>query len=146
MENTINQEESTGYLLYNLTTILQRKMKRELDKLSITHMQFVLLATIQKLSNTNKTISQIEIANESKTDKMMVSKVLRTLQTKEFITRNEHQTDTRSKTIELTKNGEIIFEKAFVIVKQVERNFFQYIESHKIEFNENLKTLISQNQ
>jgi DNA-binding MarR family transcriptional regulator len=77
---------------------------------------------------------------------MMVSKVLRTLEAKEFITRNEHLTDTRTKTIELTENGEILFEKAFVIVKQVEKDFFQHIESHKTAFNENLKTLISQNQ
>ena len=43
----INQEESTGFLLYNLTTLLQRRMKRELDVLDITHMQFVLLATLK---------------------------------------------------------------------------------------------------
>lgn len=35
----------------------------------------------------------------------MVSKVLRTLEDKGFITRKEHETDTRAKVISLTING-----------------------------------------
>jgi DNA-binding MarR family transcriptional regulator len=120
-----NQEESTGFLLYNLTTLLQRRMKRELDVLDITHMQFVLLATLKRLSKSNKPITQIEIATESKADKMMVSKVLRNLQTKGFVTREEHSTDTRAKTILLTKEGNLMLQKGFAIVKKVEKDFFK---------------------
>lgn len=141
-----NQEESTGFLLYNLTTLLQRRMKRELDVLDITHMQFVLLATLKRLSKTNKPITQIEIATESKADKMMVSKVLRTLQTKGFVTREEHSTDTRAKTILLTKEGNLMLKKGFGIVKKVEKDFFECLEKQTASFNANIKTLISKNQ
>ena len=142
----INQEESTGFLLYNLTTLLQRRMKRELDVLDITHMQFVLLATLKRLSKTNKAITQIEIATESKADKMMVSKVLRTLQTKGLVTREEHSTDTRAKTILLTNEGDLMLQKGFVIVKKVEKDFFECLEKQTDPFNANIKTLISKNQ
>ena len=142
----INQEESTGFLLYNLTTLLQRRMKRELDVLDITHMQFVLLATLKRLSKNNKAITQIEIATESKADKMMVSKVLRTLQTKGFVTREEHTTDTRAKTILLTTEGNLILQKGFAIVKKVEKIFFECLEKQTESFNSNIKTLIYSNQ
>ncbi len=141
-----NQEESTGFLLYNLTTLLQRRMKRELDVLDITHMQFVLLATLKRLSKSNKPITQIEIATESKADKMMVSKVLRNLQTKGFVTREEHSTDTRAKTILLTKEGNLMLQKGFAIVKKVEKDFFECLEKQTGSFNANIKTLISKNQ
>jgi DNA-binding MarR family transcriptional regulator len=141
-----NQEESTGFLLYNLTTLLQRRMKRELDVLDITHMQFVLLATLKRLSKNNKAVRQIEIATESKADKMMVSKVLRTLQTKRFVTREEHSTDTRAKTIILTNEGNLMLQKGFGIVKKVEKDFFECLEKQTTSFNANIKTLISKNQ
>ena len=144
--NIINQEESTGFLLYNLTTFLQRRMKRELDTLDITHMQFVLLATIKRLSKNSKAVTQIEIATESKADKMMVSKVLRTLQTKGYITREEHSTDTRAKTILLTQSGNIMLTKGFTIVKKVEKEFFGCLDKQTGIFNTAIKLLISTNQ
>lgn len=142
----INQEESIGFLLYNLTTLLQRRMKRELDTLDITHMQFVLLATLKRLSKKSKAVTQIEIATESKADKMMVSKVLRTLQTKGYITREEHSIDTRAKTILLTQSGNIMLTKGFTIVKKVEKEFFGCLDKQTGIFNTAIKLLISTNQ
>lgn len=142
----INQEESIGFLLYNLTNLLQRRMKRELDTLDITHMQFVLLATLKRLSKKSKAVTQIEIATESKADKMMVSKVLRTLQTKGYITREEHSTDTRAKTILLTQSGNIMLTKGFTIVKKVEKEFFGCLDKQTGIFNTAIKLLISTNQ
>ena len=141
-----NQEESTGFLLYNLTTLLQRRMKRELDILDITHMQFVLLATLKRLSKNSKAVTQIEIATESKADKMMVSKVLRTLQTKGFVTREEHSTDTRAKTILLTQSGNLMLIKGFTIVKKVEKDFFDCLDTQTEIFNSAIKLLITANQ
>ncbi len=141
-----NQEESTGFLLYNLTTLLKRKIKRELDILDITHMQFVLLATLKRLSKNSKAVTQIEIATESRADKMMVSKVLRTLQTKGFVTREEHATDTRAKIILLTQSGNLMLNKGFSIVKKVEKDFFGCLDKQTEIFNSAIKLLIKTNQ
>lgn len=138
--------DSTGYLLYHLTMLMQRKMKKKLDKLDITHTQFVILASLHILSEKGNSVTQIEIANQSRMDKMMVSIVLRTLQKKGLVTRQVHATDTRAKTINITNEGEILFKKAFKIVKEVEASFFACLENDAKIFNGTIKTLISNNQ
>lgn len=139
-------EESTGYLLYHLTTLLQRTMKRELDKIELTHTQFIILATLFRLSQINKNVTQVDIANESKTDKMMVSKILRTLQNKNLLTRQEHSTDTRAKIIMLTEEGKTLFKQAFSIVKGVEKKFFEPLAQKKDDFNVSINLLLNSNQ
>jgi len=56
-----NPEESPGYLLWQITMLWQRKTKRELDKLDITHTQFVLMATLAWLSRTSEAVTQVDL-------------------------------------------------------------------------------------
>ena len=79
-------EDSPGYLLGQLTMLWERKQKRVLDPLDLTRTQFVLLCAIAWLSRDNDKVTQIDIANQGNADRMMVSKVLRTLEEKKFIT------------------------------------------------------------
>ncbi len=139
-------EESSGYLLWQVTTLWQRKIKRQLDTIDLTHTQFVLLATLAWLSKSQSIVTQIEIANHSKTDRMMVSKVLRTLQEKGLITRKEHETDTRAKAISLSEKGVIVLQKALVLVEQVDIEFFSSLNLEASSFNKNMLVLISENQ
>ncbi|RZK92665.1 MAG: MarR family transcriptional regulator [Pedobacter sp.] len=104
--------DSPGYLLGQLTMLWQRKQKKVLDPLDLTQTQFVLLAALGWLSKKSKAVTQVDIANQSNADRMMVSKVLRTLEDKGFITRQAHKTDTRAKTIRLTADGEFVLQKA----------------------------------
>lgn len=138
-------EESNGYLLWQLTMLWQRKMKRALDDLDLTHTQFVLLAALGWLSKQNEIVTQVDIANHSNTDRMMVSKVLRTLQDKNFIARREHKTDTRAKSILLTENGQEILQKALKIVARVDSDFFSVLKSNEKTFNQDMRTLVAQN-
>jgi DNA-binding MarR family transcriptional regulator len=138
-------EESSGFLLWQLTMLWQRKIKKELDKLDITHTQFVLMASIAWLSKTNSNISQVEIANHSKTDRMMVSKVLRTLIDKNMIERKEHPNDTRAKTIKLSTKGASILQKALVIVEKTDLQFFSKLGKDLAKMNENMLTLLNEN-
>ncbi|OYU97333.1 MAG: MarR family transcriptional regulator [Bacteroidetes bacterium B1(2017)] len=140
-----NDTDSSGFLLWQVTMLWQRKIKKELDKLGITHTQFVLLASLAWLSKTNKNVTQIDIANQSKTDRMMVSKVLRTLEEKGFLSRQEHETDTRAKTITLSKEGKVLLQKAIKNVEQVDTEFFSVLTTQANGFNRNLVTLISKN-
>lgn len=138
-------EESSGFLLWQLTMLWQRKIKKELDKLDITHTQFVLLATIAWLSKSNSNISQVEIANHSKTDRMMVSKVLRTLIDKNMIERKEHPNDTRAKTIKLSSKGASVLQKALLIVEKTDLQFFSKLGKDLPKMNENMLTLLNEN-
>ena len=139
-------EDSSGYLLWQVTSLWQRKIKRQLDTIDLTHTQFVLLASLAWLSKNQEIVTQIEIANHSKTDRMMVSKVLRTLQEKGFITRKEHEIDTRAKAITLTETGGKILQRALTMVEQVDINFFSILKDEVKPFNRNMLELITENQ
>ena len=130
--------DSPGYLLGQLTMLWQRKQKRVLDPLGLTQTQFVLLAALGWLSKESDAVTQIDIANQSNADRMMVSKVLRTLADKGFITRQEHEMDTRAKTIRLTANGKTILQKALIAVENADLDFFTALDSKLSSFNRNL--------
>jgi DNA-binding MarR family transcriptional regulator len=137
-------EDNTGYLLWQTTMIWQREMNRVLDKIDLTHTQFVILASLGWLSQNQSGISQKDIADNSNTDRMMVSKILRTLQQKEFLKRRENEKDTRSKLVSLTEKGIIKLQEALKQVEITDNKFFLEIEKEK-NFNDSLLKLISSN-
>lgn len=139
-------KESPGYLLGQLTMLWQRKLKKVLDPLDLTQTQFVLLAALGWLSKKSDSVTQVDIANQSNADRMMVSKVLRTLQEKGFITRHEHETDTRAKTIRLTNAGENVLQKALIEVENADIDFFAPIDENLSSFNSNMVKLIDRNK
>jgi len=138
--------DSPGYLLGQLTMLWQRKQKRVLDPLDLTQTQFVLLAALGWLSKTSNAVTQVDIANQSNSDRMMVSKVLRTLEDKRFITRQEHETDTRAKTIRLTANGELVLQKALIEIENADLEFFAALDTKLSSFNKNMVQLIEKNR
>lgn len=138
--------DSPGYLLGQVTMLWQRKQKRVLDPLNLTQTQFVLLAALGWLSKKSGTVTQVDIANQSNADRMMVSKVLRTLEEKGFITRAEHQTDTRAKTIRLTGEGAAVLQKALVKVERADLDFFAALDGRLPAFNKHMRQLMEENK
>ncbi len=137
---------SPGYLLGQVTMLWQRKIKKCLDPLDLTQTQFVLLAALGWLSRTNDSVTQVDIASQSNADRMMVSKVLRTLEEKAFITREEHKTDTRAKIIKLTIEGEIVLQKALIEVENADLEFFSILDVKVSSFNNYMVTLIEEHK
>lgn len=138
--------DSPGYLLGQVTTLWQRKQKQVLDPLNLTQTQFVLLAALGWLSRENDNVTQIDIANQGNADRMMVSKVLRTLAEKKFISRQEHKTDTRAKVIKLTSEGSKVLQKALIAVENADINFFSALEDNLTSYNSNMVSLIERNK
>jgi DNA-binding MarR family transcriptional regulator len=138
-------EESPGFLLAQVTLIWQRKQKRVLDPLNLTHTQFVLMSSLAWLSRENDSVTQVDIANLSNSDRMMVSRVLRLLEEKQFITRQKHQRDTRAKIIKLTPTGEEVLQKAIVEVENADIEFFSAIKTNQESFNTAMIKLIEMN-
>lgn len=138
--------DSPGYLLGQLTTLWQRKLKKVLDPLNLTQTQFVLLAALGWLLKKNDVVTQVEIAIQSNADRMMVSKVLRTLEEKKFISRQEHPTDTRAKIIKLTNEGATVLQKALTTVENADIEFFSALEDKLPSFNQNIAKLIEKNK
>ena len=74
-------------------------------------------------------------------DVMMASVVIRKLEKKEFITRQDHPTDTRAKLMVLTTLGVARFQEAMRIVEDFDQSFFSVLGDKEIIFNELLNKL-----
>ena len=70
-------DENIGMLLWQTNMLWQRKMNQALKEINLTHTQFVVLASLGWLLKQGKVVAQKDIADFSKTDQMMVSKVFK---------------------------------------------------------------------
>lgn len=137
-------EDSTGFLLWQVTNLWQREIKKALQPYDLTHSQFVLMASIHWLTIQHQQVTQVVLSSHTKMDVMTTSTVLRTLQQKGFIKRQEHQTDTRAKTVLLTDEGKNIIKKAVVKVESFDKDFFSPLANKAPEFNKKLLLLLKQ--
>lgn len=122
--NVKNAEESSGFLLWQVTTLWQREIKKALEDVELSHASFVILASLLWFEEQNVEITQTTIINHTKLDKMTVSKNLKSLVLKGFVKRFENENDTRAKTIVLEIQGKEMAIKAVKIVEKIDRDFF----------------------
>lgn len=133
--------DSTGFLLWQVTNLWQREIKKALEKYDLTHSQFVLLASVHWLSAEAEPVTQILLSQHTNIDPMTTSTVLRTMVSKGLVERQEHSSDTRAKTIHLTKQGREIVKKAIKTVEEFDKIFFSSLQNTKT-FNNNLANLL----
>lgn len=146
-ENTFSvekAEESSGFLLWQVTNLWQREIKKALEEYDLTHSQFVLMASIHWLTLHKKEVTQIILSAHTKIDPMTTSTVLRTLQKKDLIQRQEHLTDTRAKTVALTEIGKKVIKKAVVTVENFDKYFFSKLGKKMNELNIYLLKLLKE--
>lgn len=141
--NVETPEESTGFLLWQVTNLWQREIKKALEIYDLTHSQFVLLASTLWLTIQNEDVTQVVLSNHTKIDPMTTSTVLRTLQSKGLLKRQEHATDTRAKTVILTEEGEKIAKLAVKTVEKFDTDFFQSLSGNLNDFNKQLIALLA---
>jgi DNA-binding MarR family transcriptional regulator len=110
-------KDSPGFLLWQTTMIWQRQIKKALEKYDISHAQFVIMATLMWFDAHGHNTTQVLIINQTKLDKMTVSKSLKKLAGLGFIVRAEHETDTRAKSVQLTEKGK---EMVHILVPTIE--------------------------
>lgn len=148
IENTFSverAEDSSGFLLWQVTSLWQQKIKKVLnDKYQLNHSQFVIMTSIHWLTLHNDEVTQVTLAQHTKMETMNVSQILKSLQSKNYIIRREHPTDTRAKIVFLSSTGEQLIKQAIVDVDIVDKNFFKKLG--KIDpFNHSLLKLIQAN-
>lgn len=135
-------EESPGFLLWKVSNFWQREIRKALVEFGLTHTQFVVLANAYYLGLRNENVTQVDIASQIGIDKMLTSNVLKALLKKELVTREEHKTDTRAKTIRLTKVGAQLLKKAVRSVEEFDKSFFGQLENSN-SFNSQLLILLN---
>ena len=117
-------EDSPGFLLWQTTITWQRLIKKALDPYNISHAQFVILAITLWFEKHHQATSQVLIIRQSKLDKMTVSKSLKKLVAQGYVKREEHQQDTRAKSVYLTKKGKELTAKLVPVVEKIDNIFF----------------------
>ncbi len=134
--------ESIGFSIWNTTNLWQRKIKEKLDPHGITHVQFLLLNTLASLNkDADRAITQRMVAQHSGCDKMMVSKVLRTLEEKKLILRKDHASDTRSKSLLITTKGMELLKQASPAFLQAEVLFFESLGKKEKSFSKRIRKI-----
>ena len=135
-------EENSGFLLWQVSMHWQRKIKQALDPLDMTHTQFVLLAALAWLSQFEGEVYQIDVARHAKIDKMMTSKIVKTLIRKKVLITKDSQVDSRAKYLLFTPAGFTLFEQALRKVEQVDEQFFAKLDNDALSFRQMMQKLM----
>jgi DNA-binding MarR family transcriptional regulator len=138
-------ENNAGFLMWQVSMLWQRKLKNGLDTLGITHGQFLLLAALSYLSAKQNVVSQQDLARHVRIDKMMTSKILRTLQKKGLLSRKKNKVDTRVRTLALSEAGDTLLTQAFKVVERVDSDFVMSLGLNSMSFQDDLKNLLHSN-
>lgn len=119
--------ESPGFLLWLVTNSWQRQVRAALDSLDLTHVQFVLLASLAWLSRDGAAVTQVRLAQQARTDVMMTSQVVRALERKGLLRRGAHPADHRAKGLQVTPTGRQLVDQALGLVERADAKFFRAV-------------------
>lgn len=116
-------DDSPGLLLWQLSNKWQARQRAALKPFGLTHVQFVLLATLTyavgRISFTQK-----QLAEYAQTDVMMTSQVIRKLEQKGLVQRETSQLDGRAFALNPTPKGIALINLAVKAVEKVDKVFF----------------------
>ena len=118
-------EDSPGFLLWQLTNQWQRQQRQALAKLGLTHAQFVVLAGVLWLGSLpDNMVTQSQVSDLTKIDKMSMSDLTTTLLQKKLLKRRSHTKDKRAYSLVLTEKGKRSVLKAIPVVEGIDAEFF----------------------
>ena len=135
-------DHSPGLLLWQVTNRWQAAIRAALKPHGLTHVQFVLLASLTWL-DTDGPVTQRALADHAVTDPMMTSQVLRTLQAAGLIERVPHPTDGRARALAVTPAGAELANAANTSVEECDRRFFAALGGGGPAFTAALRALAS---
>ena len=131
---------SPSFYLMQAQRLHERKLRDLLIDFDLTETQFYLLISLMVLTKKGEVVTQMNLADFFDADKMLVSKVLRTLEKKKMVIRKKHPVDSRAKSLIVTKKGLEAIDNVLALVAKLDEEFFSAIDN-KDEFIEQLKKL-----
>ncbi|MFC4224976.1 MarR family winged helix-turn-helix transcriptional regulator [Lysinibacter cavernae] len=133
-------DDSTGFVLWRVTNAWQAAQRAALKPFGLTHVQFVLLATLTWTEGEGP-ITQRNLASAAGTDTMMTSQVVRTLEAAGHVMRRPHPTDRRAVALSPTPQGLALVNRAIVAVEACDAAFFEPLGGSRDHFTRMLVTL-----
>ncbi|MGW4772610.1 MarR family winged helix-turn-helix transcriptional regulator [Nocardia sp. NPDC004278] len=130
-------------VLRNPCTRWQAAQRAALAPFDLTHVQFVLLASLTWLTSRSggDPVTQRDLADHAATDPMMTSHVPRTLEQKGLLERRDHPTDRRAKSLVPTESGAALVNRAIGAVETCDRAFFAPLGDRTPRFTAALRRL-----
>ena len=109
-------DHSAGLLLWQVTNRWQAAQRAALRPYGLTHVQFVLLASLTWLA-ADGPVTQKHLADHAATDPMMTSQVLRALEERGLLQRMPHPADGRARALAVTTSGRDLANQAITAVE-----------------------------
>lgn len=132
---TDNHQESTGLLFARVYNAWHGRVKKALQKVGLTHPQFIILTSLGYLELQQDLVTQVNLAAFSDMDVMTVSQVLKLLLKKGLVERREHPQDSRAKVVFLTDIGRERMNQALPIVEAIDQTYFGQLGIQVSDFN-----------
>jgi DNA-binding MarR family transcriptional regulator len=140
-------EQSPGFLLWRVTLAWQRRLRAALEPHGLTHVQFVLLASLWWLGEREpEPPTQAALAAQAGTDPMMTSQVLRKLEARGLLDRTPDARDTRARRLQLTRAGRELVARALADVETVDADYFAPLADQHEPFVQSLAALAGEQQ
>jgi DNA-binding MarR family transcriptional regulator len=119
--------ETTGSLVWRLSTRWRAAVDRTVAPLGLTHAQYVLLATLYGMSLRGARPSQRQLADATGLESVYVSRLARALEDSALIHRAGAATDPRAVEITLTRRGEEVVIPAIAAVRKLHAELLEPI-------------------
>jgi DNA-binding MarR family transcriptional regulator len=133
-------DDSAGLQLWRVTNRWQAAQRAALKPFELTHVQFVLLASLTWLA-TDGPVTQRHLADMAGTDLMMTSQVLRALEQRDLVRRDPHPDDSRARAVSATDAGKELANRAVRDVEGCDREFFGPLAGELGAFTASLRLL-----
>lgn len=121
-------DSSATYQLWRATNRWQRAVRRVLEPLGLTHVQFMVLGVTRYLSDRHPSVTQAMVSRTADLDEMMVSQVVRTLETQGLLVRQPHPEDARARCLKITETGVAKALEAKAVVREEMEKFLAPVE------------------
>jgi len=127
-----------GFLLWQIEMCWQRIINKVLIEQDLTYTQFIVLSICGWLTTTNKNVYQHQVAKHSKIDRMMTSRILASLEKKEYVRRIKIDGDARAKLVLLSPKGQKALDLSLKSVSEMEANFFKPSDKNFVDSMEDI--------
>jgi DNA-binding MarR family transcriptional regulator len=143
----VDLQKNPGYQLWLATNAWQRIIRKALEPLHLTHVQFVLLASIDLLRDEDEGVTtQAKVSRFAATDENMTSQVIRSLANRGLLVRACHPTDARARCLSLTEEGRKLLADAKAAILPARERFFAPLGDRAADLALLLREVVDQDE
>jgi MarR family transcriptional regulator, organic hydroperoxide resistance regulator len=110
---------TAGYLVWHLSTKWRVAVDRALKDLGLTHVDYLVLASLSEFTRSGAQPNQRELADFAGLEVMYVSKLVRGLERSGLLRRADHPDDPRAFQLELTARGAVLVAQAATVMRKL---------------------------